>query len=718
MIRLFLCLAFLSCATAASAQSQISVRGGEHDGFTRLVLNLRQTQDWSMVETPSGYRIELSSWSAGFNLSGVFQKMTRDRISAVAATQNAISFDVACQCQAEASQLTSGVIFVDISPADPPAPEPDLALVDEQPEPAQNEQVTVAPEPVTLPAFTPRAIKLLPPTPPAEDLPAPQLDGLRESLLNGLQRSAGLSLIELDTDPSDPLAAPDALTEEAKERIKISDAFERSATFPNGARPDPDTQPSLATCPMPESYDISLWGEPDTFATQLATLRRDMLSEFDRINPQDVIDLGQLYLYFGLGTEARMVTRTFETPASDATRITALAQIIEPDSNGPNKQGPDHAPFGDLAHCAGTLTPWLLLASPRTATLTDATLRDLTTTFSTWPAHLRSLLGPPIVATLTTRGFDAPASVIRSLAMMSQPAQTDTPFKNTDFDDMPMAELRDLIDEGGDKTAAALSTYLARAARDRAPLDPIYIELAEAYERETQGLSVSDALNLSRIAALGHIGRFTEARTVLQERLALDAPVPGDVLEALVTQALSRADPFEIASSAMFAARINRLTDLPEGLILELSKAALDAGLPDLSAKIMAALDTPPAQLQAEIEAAEFESETALATLDPLSDIQADALRVQLLLNAGRAEQIWAEDQNRLRPEQKSQVAWAAKEWAQVESDAVRSELAQLLDGADAPFDADKPIAQATELEASSAKARALISEMLAPPPS
>jgi len=132
----------------------------------------------------------------------------------------------------------------------------------------------------------------------------------------------------------------------------------------------------------------------------------------------------------------------------------------------------------------------------------------------------------------------------------------------------------------------------------------------------------------------------------------------------------------------------------------------------------MAALDSPPAQLQAEIEAAEFDPETALTTLDPLSNTQADALRVQLLLNAGRADQIWAEDQNRLRPEQKSQVAWAAKEWAQVEDDSLRGELAQLLDNADAPTDPDKPIAQATELEASSAKARALISEMLSPPPS
>jgi len=683
MIRLVLCLAFISCATVASAQSQISVRGGEHDGFTRLVLNLRQTEDWIMVKTPTGYRLELSNWTAGFNLSRVFEKMTRDRISAVAATPGAVSFDVACQCAAEATQLTTGVIFVDIAPT-----------------------------------FTPRATEVATPAAPVDRPPAPQLDGLRESLFSGLQRSAGLSLIELDDGPPETLDAPDTLTGEARDRITISDAFERSATFPKEARPDTAARPSLAACPMPENFDISLWGAPDTFTTQLATLRRDMLSEFDRIDPEDVIRLAQLYLYFGLGTEARMVLRTFEIAASDATRITALAQLIEPGSNGPNKQGSDHAPFGELAHCAGTITPWLLLASPKTATLTDATIRDLTTTFSTWPAHLRSLLGPPIVATLTTRGFDAPASVIRSLAMMSQPADTDAPFENSDYDDMPLAALRDLIDEGGDKTAAALSTYLARAARDNAPLDPIYIELAEAYERETQGLPVSDALNLSRIAALGHIGRFTEAKSVLQARLNVDAPVPNHVLETLVTQALSSADPFEIASAAMFAARIDRLSGLPGALTLALSESVLDAGLPDLSAKIMAALDSPSAQLQAEIEAAKFDPETALATLDPLSDAQADTLRVQLLMNAGRADQIWAEGQDRLNPDQKSQVAWAAKEWAQVEDGSLRGELAQLLDSAGDPADPDKPIAQATALEASSAKARALISEMLAPPPS
>lgn len=705
MIRILFCLIFASCATIAQAQTQIPVRGGDHAGFTRLVLNLRQSQDWSMVETQSGYRLELPNWGAGFDLSQVFFKITRDRVSAVTATQNAVSFDLACQCAATATQLTSGVIFVDIAPADLAEPTPS--------DPAPLEQAALASKQVELPQFTSRATDFSPPTEAIETPTAPQLDGLRESLFNGLQRSAALSLIELEDGPPKGLPAPDPLTAEASDRLKISDAFENAAAPSTETRSETDTASALAACPMPEQYDISVWGEPDAFTTQLAALRRDIPAEFDRFNADDVARLAQLYLYFGLGTEARMILRSFDIADDDATRIAALAQIVEPDSHA-NAQ----SPFADLAHCAGNLTPWLLLGSPRTATLTDATLRDLTTTFSTWPQHLRSMLGPQLVSTLTTRGFDTPASVIRSLITISQDDQTPTVLEKGAFEDMPLAALRDLIDEGGDMAASALSVYLSRAARDNAPLDPIYVELADAYEHETHGLPVSDALNMSRIIALGHIGRSKDAKTVLQDRLDLGAPVPDALLETLVTQALSRADPFEIASTAMFLVRIERLTVLPDAMIVDLSESVLDAGLPDLSAQIMGKLERPPLHLQAKIEVAQLDPETAIATLEPLADSQAETMRVRLLLNAGRAEQVWAEDQDSLPADQKPQIAWAAKEWAQVEADTLRGKLAVLLDNANDPADPDKPIAQATALEASSAKARALISEMLTAPPS
>jgi len=283
---------------------------------------------------------------------------------------------------------------------------------------------------------------------------------------------------------------------------------------------------------------------------------------------------------------------------------------------------------------------------------------------------------------------------------------------------MPLAQLRDIIDAGGDDTPQALRTYLMRAAQDNAPLDPVYIELSEAYERETVGLAISDDLNRARIKALGHIGQTMAAKAVLQDRLAKGLPDTEALFETLLDQALSRGDPLEVAGLAIFGTRVDAISNLPGDTILNLSDLTLKAGLPELSAQIIEALENPPTPALAKVEAARLNPAAAIEMLQAKSETQADALRVQLLLKAGRADQVWAQDRDQLQPAQKPDVAWAAKEWAEVDTDTVRGQLATLLGAENTADVAGKPIAQATALEASSAKARALISELLSSPPS
>jgi len=127
------------------------------------------------------------------------------------------------------------------------------------------------------------------------------------------------------------------------------------------------------------------------------------------------------------------------------------------------------------------------------------------------------------------------------------------------------------------------------------------------------------------------------AKAVLQDRLAKGLPDTEALFETLLDQALSRGDPLEVAGLAIFGTRVDAISNLPGDTILNLSDLTLKAGLPELSAQIIEALENPPTPALAKVEAARLNPAAAIEMLQAKSETQADALRVQLLLKAGRA---------------------------------------------------------------------------------
>jgi len=102
---------------AVASANAISVRAGEHAGFTRLVLDIGGKVAWQFGRSAGGYELRLDAPLAIFDTSAVFDRIPRDRVSAVApaTTPGALALAVTCECHATASQTGTGRVVIDVA---------------------------------------------------------------------------------------------------------------------------------------------------------------------------------------------------------------------------------------------------------------------------------------------------------------------------------------------------------------------------------------------------------------------------------------------------------------------------------------------------------------------------------------------------------------------------------------------------------------------------
>ncbi|MCB1329986.1 MAG: hypothetical protein KDK28_11310, partial [Maritimibacter sp.] len=135
-----LLLAALLLLIAGGAMAQgVPVQSGEHAGFTRLVARIGADTDWELTRDGRDLRIAFTPEAPAFDLSGVFQRIPRDRLAAITDDEG-LELSLGCDCRVDLSRYQQRYLVIDISDAPaPPDPDPD-------------------PEPVLeLPLFTERA---------------------------------------------------------------------------------------------------------------------------------------------------------------------------------------------------------------------------------------------------------------------------------------------------------------------------------------------------------------------------------------------------------------------------------------------------------------------------------------------------------------------------------------------------------------------------------
>jgi hypothetical protein len=134
MIRAALVAAALLGPPALAAEGG-PILGGEHVGFSRLVLEIEPGSDWSLETAPGRAALVLPGRAVEFATDGTFEKLPKTRIQAVRPLADGagtrVEVDISCDCLVSA--LLVGTRFVALDVADPGVVPPGVEAAAQRP---------------------------------------------------------------------------------------------------------------------------------------------------------------------------------------------------------------------------------------------------------------------------------------------------------------------------------------------------------------------------------------------------------------------------------------------------------------------------------------------------------------------------------------------------------------------------------------------------------
>lgn len=534
-------------AAFGAAAETVTVRSGEHDGFSRLVLRLAEPSAWQFGRTLDGYALRVGRAGVAFDLSQVFDRIPRLRLASLApgTTDSTLTLQLNCACYASAFAFRPDILVIDIRPGPPPTdspferqlegaaplPSPVPANVPARlprPDPRQRVEMPIydwrSNAPAVPPQFATAAEPATPPPPPAPAAPKPQLAALQDQLAREIGRAAAQGLLTPDPaafadDPPTPPQPPDAGDPAPAGPTSAPDGPEPARMTAQTALDralDSDRKPATtetgAACIPDSQLDLRSWGDDRPAADQIAARRQALVGEFDRPSPDAVVDMMRLYLFLGFGAEARALPAAMQVSVPETQLLSALADIID------RGRASDPGPLRGQADCDGAVALWAVLADPRIAPGTMVNTPAVLRSFSALPAPLRRLLGPGLASRLLDRNETDAARAVRD-AVTRAAAEPDP--------EVDLLGARVDLAQGKSEAAAQAITRVAQADSPATPdalvllvetqvdtgtpLAPALTESIAALQREFRGSVTGRNLARAHLLALGLAGDFDAA---------------------------------------------------------------------------------------------------------------------------------------------------------------------------------------------------------------
>ncbi|MBK5928554.1 hypothetical protein [Rhodobaculum claviforme] len=681
-----------------AAAETLTMRSGEHRGFTRLTLPVPPEGGWVLGRVGDGYGLRLTGAGASVDTSAVFTRIRRDRLAEVRMTETGVDLVLGCDCHAVAFE-ERGLIVVDLRDGPPPeGARFEARLGPDRPEPPSlrpgfdwTQSVIPSAGPV---AQGPVA------TPQPSSGPDFGTDPARDLLARQFSRAVAQGLIRADvgraqtiearlreaTPPaalppaSAPLvpAAPEGLTARAQPLDALDNLRIGATTGIDRAR-DASGRSGVnregAACPPDSRFDLAAWGTETDLARQIAQRRQDLLGEFDQPDPARVLDLARLYLHAGFGAEARALLETLPPSSADAPVLLGIAALID----GPEPPSEGGSAFDAHVGCDGAVAMWAVLGAPDLARAGVIDRLAVRRAFAALPAHLRTHIGPR----LAQRFLDL-SDTDTALALRAAIAPTATrPAAVAVLDaELELAQGRPgaasdiaeaAADGGGPGSAEALATLVEARLAGGLSIPAEVVEDLVAVARENAGTALG--LRLARLegVALAQQGLF-DAAFAVRDRLGADA-ASGPLAAAMSRDLLGRLA--HTGSDAALMARVFAEAEWREGTLppadrRRLAERLLEAGFP---AEALAALPSDPSLAQDAFLAGRAllaidAPGQALRVLAGHRDADAERLRGEALLALGEhGAAVTVFSEAGLQPEA-HRAAWLGGLWQDAAQDA------------------------------------------------
>ena len=606
-LSMLLCIALL--ATAARAQ-QVTVRSGEHDGFSRLVIGLPERVPWSLERLGNDRILRLDRAGLKFETDTVFDLIPRTRLVSLGQVdgnaRSALRLTLDCGCTVEGFWYGASFLVLDIRD-----PAPDQSGEDQTAQsglpPLTNLWKDLATARRSLAGAL--AAKRLgnhvlarPDTQgPRRSAAAKAIAGSRARLLRELGRAAAFGLVSPRRRPPQPGAAADHSVEKARRESEPSppDTPVRPDALSLTARSGLDDSivgtsfsdtvaPDGRLCLSATALAPGAWGGTGPFAAEIGALRLGLSAERDRTDPEVALTLARRYLHYGFGAEAAKTLALVDPDRREAAILGALATVMDT----------GHAPSGSILAgqltCEGPAALWSALSyaslPENVAIDDDAVLRGL----SALPRHLRDHLGPVLSRRFLASGRKPTADRIRRL--LARDGQEEPPAARLAGAELDLAEgrqaqadakLEEVVDSNGETAPEALLRRIEARLADGRGIPPEMAQLAGAFAQEHRDNPVGPDLAQAYVVATAAAGDFDTAFSEL-DRLVPD--LPGDSERKVTTRllALLAGNADDLTFLRHGAARRTDAPGLVSTVNNNVAKRLLDLGFTDLAAAYLA----------------------------------------------------------------------------------------------------------------------------------
>jgi len=501
----------------------ISIRSGEHETFSRLVLSINDAPSWNLTEIENGFALQVEQHSGGFDTSEVFERLPRNRIrSLTQSPPDRLTLELNCDCVADMFLWRPGQLVLDII---------DVAAVN----PSAENSAEQIPDPTSVAQVLPNLLTLeLAPSAPMGPLvslvsePAsPEVQETEAALLQSLSRAASQGFLDAAVQPVSDVTERqtenqnETIIEEQPPEIGLPDNNQPGVGFSTatdrdiallrdilGARAEPRCLPD-------DMFALADWANDDAYHDQVSSLAEALAGEFGE-EPLDAQDqLARLHVHFGFGVEARTILGADDAQSLSRSVLFELAGLID-------EYDEDFPILTAQSNCETAGAFWSFLALPMP--LTDEQNSRVIQTFFLLPQPLRGHLAPRLSKNYISIGNPSSAEMVLRASQSNDVEGTHS-----------VQATRALIAEAVDDPGHAL-TLLQLEAENSARTSPeslinlvrLHVEngtvptvhdlvLMEAMRQEYQGTPVAQALQIAE--AEGHIltGEYSRAIGLVQD---------------------------------------------------------------------------------------------------------------------------------------------------------------------------------------------------------
>jgi hypothetical protein len=620
-LRRLLCATLLVPLAAMAGAQSVRVTSGEHAGFTRLVLQSRDTFTWSLAPTGRERHLQVTAEVVQFDPSEIFRLIPRTRLADLRRAEGGLELVLNCDCEIRTDASRAGLVVLDILDAPSPAPAA---------HPVTNR--ANAPHDVARTAGGDLARRMRAEADPAPDDPSAAAPGLSATaMMEHLARQVSQAVAQglLSTEHGHPGSVMRA-SEAQVNGVDPSNLRISLATEPPD-QPGANDPSGRDVCHERDLLAFPIEENAPPYHARHAALMRGLYGEFDLPDAAGHEALARLYLEHGFGAEARLVLENAPAQVSGRDLLLGLSDILE------DRYSNARLRLSERIDCGGSMSLFAAIAGAEAAGI-DRHAMQIARAFGDLPVPMRRALGEALVRRLLdAQAQDAARMIADTLRHAVGPGVPEMPLIDALLDaargDVDRAAAR--LDHDGRKDGATFVMRLRLALdggqRPSASLLADAEAIAASERRSETGIELMSLLIRLRNASSEPDEAF-ELLDRLQRWVPESSPETADLADlrdATWSTLIGTADDRD------FLQTVFERADWQAGALrrptrLALTERLLDFGLTDPAATLLEGLAGNAARLlRGRLLILDGRPSEALDALSGLED--ADAVRLRAL---------------------------------------------------------------------------------------